>query len=211
MPGSITVTFTLAGSHLLAQRLRERVHAELRQVVDRRAEVREAAGDGRHVDDVAAALLAHDRQRRVRAVQEAEQVHLDHPAPLARVGADHGPEQHHAGVVDEHVEPAQLLLGARDERVRLCLVGDVGLDRERAPAVAVRSAWRAASMRSERRAASDTAAPARASVSAVASPMPDEAPVIAATRPERSGLVHSILLARGGSVSRRPVSMSRGA
>ena len=122
MPGSITVTFTLAGSHLLPQRLGERVHPELGQVVDRRAEVREAAGDGGDVDDVPAALLAHDRQRRVRAVQEAEQVHLDHPAPLARVGADHRAEQHHARVVDEDVEPAQLLLRARDERVRLLLV-----------------------------------------------------------------------------------------
>ena len=41
-------------------------------------------------------------------------------------------------------------------------------------------------MRSERRAPSATAAPACAHASAVASPIPEDAPVIATTLPERS-------------------------
>ena len=51
------------------------------------------------------------------------------------------------------------------------------------PPERIRSA--SASMRSVRRAASETAAPASAQASAVASPMPEDAPVTATTRPER--------------------------
>ena len=64
-------------------------------------------------------------------------------------------------------------------------VTSVSIASARPPSPSMRLA--SSSIRSLRRAASDTAAPARASVTAVASPMPDEAPVIAATRPERSG------------------------
>ena len=56
------------------------------------------------------------------------------------------------------------------------------------PAERMRSA--SASMRSVRRAASETAAPASAQASAVASPMPEDAPVTATTRPERSMSIH---------------------
>ena len=43
-------------------------------------------------------------------------------------------EQHHAGVVDHRVEPAELVDGAPDRLRRLLAVGDVGLDREHPPA-----------------------------------------------------------------------------
>ena len=89
------------------------------------------------------ALLAHERQRGVRAVQEAEAVDVDHPPPLVGVGALDGPEQHHAGVVDEGVEAAELLARALDERPRAGLVGDVGLDRRRPRRRRPRSARRA--------------------------------------------------------------------
>src|SRR2546429_9765668 len=46
--------------------------------------------------------------------------------------------------------------------------------------------WARASMRSARRAASETLAPARAHATAVASPMPEEAPVTATTCRERA-------------------------
>jgi hypothetical protein len=88
-------------------------------------------------------------------------------------------------------------------------VTSVSIASARPPSPVIRSA--SASMRSERRAASDTAAPACASVIAVASPIPDEAPVMAATRPDRSGLCIASPPQMAASVSRRPVSMSRGA
>ena len=63
-------------------------------------------------------------------------------------------------------------------------------------------------MRSVRRAASETAAPAFAQASAVASPIPEEAPVIATTRPLRSrvhapSLSRRLLIPRTGDSDRR--------
>jgi hypothetical protein len=40
---------------------------------------------------------------------------------MVGVGALHRPEQHHAGVVDEDVQPAEVLVGVGDERTRLRL------------------------------------------------------------------------------------------
>ena len=96
-----------------------------------------AAGDRADVDDVAAARAAHDRQRGVRAVEQAEAVDVDHLAPLLGRRAGDGAEQHHAGVVDQPVEAAELLVRLLDEGVRLGLVADVGLDRDRLAAGAV--------------------------------------------------------------------------
>ncbi len=76
-----------------------------------------------------AALLAHQRQRGVRAVEEAEHVDLDHLAPLAGVGALDRAEQHHAGVVDERVDPPEPVLRGLDEPARLLLGRDVDGDR----------------------------------------------------------------------------------
>ena len=69
------------------------------------------------------------------AVEEPEQVHLDHLPPLVRRRAGHRPKQHHSGVVDEHVEAAELVVRPGDERVRLLLVGDVRRDCERTTSV----------------------------------------------------------------------------
>src|SRR5437763_15279618 len=55
--------------------------------------------------------------------------------------------------------------------------------------------WARASMRSARRAASETLAPARAHATAVASPMPEEAPVTATTCRERSAVIRRAYLA----------------
>ena len=55
---------------------------------------------------------------------------VDHPVPLLDRGVDDRAEQHHAGVVDHGVEPAELLRGALHGGDRLLAVGDVGLDRE---------------------------------------------------------------------------------
>jgi hypothetical protein len=134
---------------------------------------------------VPAPRLAHERQRGVGAVQDAEEVHVDHPPPLGRVGALDWPEQHDAGVVDQGVQGAEVLVGVLDERACRALVAHVvGSAIARPPSSSI---WAAsASIRSPRRAASATAAPAREAARAVASPMPDEAPVIATTDPEMS-------------------------
>src|ERR1019366_8100339 len=123
------------------------------------------------------------------AVEDAEDVGLDHPSPLLGGGVLDRAEQHHAGVVDEHVQTAQLGVCALHERPRLGLVAHVSGDRDRAgpPPSVIR--WARASIRSARRAASETAAPAWAQASAVASPMPEDAPVTATTLEERSMVI----------------------
>jgi hypothetical protein len=45
-------------------------------------------------------------------------------------GVEDRAQQHHAGVVDDDVDAAELARGALDGRLRLLAVGDVGLDRQ---------------------------------------------------------------------------------
>ena len=63
-------------------------------------------------------LCGHQREGGVGAPEEAEQVHLDHLAPLGGVGPGHRAEQHHAGVVHQDVEPAELVVRLLDEGAR---------------------------------------------------------------------------------------------
>ena len=86
------------------------------------------AGNRGEVDDVPSPALAYQRHRRLRAVEEPEQVDVDHLAPLVGFGALDRAEQHHAGVVDEDVEAAHLLGGALDEGAGGRLVADVDLE-----------------------------------------------------------------------------------
>src|SRR5438128_786442 len=72
----------------------------------------------------------------VRAVEEAEEVHVHHLFPLLEGRTDGGAEQHHPGVVHEDVEPPKLGDGALDGGGGLGLIGDVGGDDESLPAVA---------------------------------------------------------------------------
>ena len=75
---------------------------------------------------MAATLLLHDRQRRMRAVQEAEEVDVDHPPPVFGVGAEDRAEQHDARVVHEHVDRAEFVLRRPDQRTRRRLIRHVG-------------------------------------------------------------------------------------
>jgi len=63
-----------------------------------------------------------------------EHVELDHLLPLLQRRADRLAEQHHAGVVDERVEPAELGHRALNGTGRLLLVGDVALQHQRGAA-----------------------------------------------------------------------------
>ena len=74
----------------------------------------------------------------MRAVEESQHVYADHAAPVVQRGVGHRPEQHHAGVVDEDVEAAELLLDPADELACLTLVGHVQLERDGPAAVAGR-------------------------------------------------------------------------
>ena len=68
----------------------------------------------------------------------AEEVGLDHaPVFFALIGAE-GRGQHDAGVVDEDVRAAELVLDAVGGGEDRCAVGDVGLDGDRAVAELVR-------------------------------------------------------------------------
>ena len=94
-----------------------------------------AAGDGRHVDDPAAALLHHRPHRRLRDEEGAAQVEVEDRVPL--LGAH--PEQEvvacDAGVVHEDVEPptAERQRGLHD-LVGLTVRGDIALDESGFPA-----------------------------------------------------------------------------
>ena len=124
----------VAGRELLPQRLAEGADAVLGEVVDGRAAVGAAAGDRADVDEVAhlaRAVLGGGQQRldrRVGDVEDAVDVDVDHPLPVVERLVGRLVEQHHAGVVDDRVEPAQLVDGAPDRAGRLLAVGDVGLD-----------------------------------------------------------------------------------
>ena len=121
------------GLKLLAQRLRPAVHAPLGGGVGGVAGAGGAAGDRRDVDEVAAAV-AELVEEHLGGGHRAEQVDLDHLALLGALVGGERREQHHAGVVDQDVGAAELVLDALrggDERVA---VGDVGLDGDRAVA-----------------------------------------------------------------------------
>src|SRR5271154_4662128 len=53
------------------------------------------------------------------------------PEPCARISGRAAAEQHHAGVVDEHVQASELRLGPLHERARLSLLADVRRHRNR--------------------------------------------------------------------------------
>jgi hypothetical protein len=98
---------------------------------------------------------------------------------LLALGGGEGRRQHDAGVVDEDVGTAEFLLhalGGGDDRVA---VRDVSLDGDRAVAELVGKGVDAVGAA----ASSATRWPSAATARAVASPMPDEAPVMTATRP----------------------------
>ena len=159
-PGSISVTRTPIATRLLAQRLREGADAELREVVDARALAREAPGDRADVDDVARALLAHQRQRGVGAVEHAEHVRVDHPPPLLGGRVSIGPSSITPALLTSTSRRPSSACARSHERARLLLLPHVGRQRDRAAAVAATIRSASASMRSARRAASATAAPA---------------------------------------------------
>ena len=119
------------GQQLLAQRLRPAVEAPLGGGVDAVAGAGGAAGDGGDVDDVAAAVggaVLELVEEDLGGGDGAEEVDLDHlPVVVALVGVERA-EQHDAGVVDQDVGAAELVLDALGGGDEAVAVGDVGGD-----------------------------------------------------------------------------------
>src|SRR5439155_13774621 len=105
-------------------------------VILRHAVARHRGPDGGDVHDAAATRPAHLRDGRLRAERVALEVHAEDrvPALLARV--DDRLVEPHAGVVDQHVEPTELLAGAPDEADGLGLAFGVRLDEDGPDALA---------------------------------------------------------------------------
>ena len=109
-PGHTAETRMPNGCELVGQRLAEGDHSCLDRGVRRHGRWVHQPGQRGGVDDVTAALRLHHRDERAAPADDAEQVDVDDPLPL--VDADHvdPPARRDAGVVDEDVEPAPLLL-----------------------------------------------------------------------------------------------------
>ena len=107
-----------------------------------RAELAGLRGD---VDDVSAIARDHALERELHAEDHAVQVDVDHPPRGQVVLVDEAPDLHDAGVVDEHVERPELLLGAVEERRERVAVGDVERQRHGARPRAPRRSAAAAS------------------------------------------------------------------
>src|SRR5215203_1628522 len=96
------------------------------------ADVTGLAHEGAHVDDLAAALLHHVRQRRVQRVEGAVKVYLDDLVPILDRELLQGAIYVYAGVVHQHVYPVELLYRLVYQALGLLGNRDVGLDRYRA-------------------------------------------------------------------------------
>jgi hypothetical protein len=80
------------------------------------------------LDDGAAVALEHVFQRGLRAVHEAQVAHLGDPAEFTWVNVGELGEHVGEGVVDPHVDGAQLLLGPGRRALYLLIIRCVGLD-----------------------------------------------------------------------------------
>ena len=115
---------------ILAQRVREAAHRELRGDVRRRALVRLPPGDRAHVDDVP--VLGDVRQYQPRHAHEPVHVGLEDGALvlLGRV-VERSATEREAGVVHEDVDSAAELLDRRRDKARAAVhVGDVERQRD---------------------------------------------------------------------------------
>ncbi len=73
------------------------------------------------------------RQGGLRAVEQPQDVQLDHALPLLDGRVHDRPEQHHASIVDQHVQAPELADCPLDRSLGLGALGHVSLDCQRAP------------------------------------------------------------------------------
>ncbi len=156
----------------------------------------------RHVDDRAAPCwLDHDRGDGLRAEIRSFEVDIDGSVPVVFGGLEHALGDHDPGVVDEDVDASESVQGGRDEVRDVGAPRDVGLDRDRFAALRQlwhrRPRWALAIRETE---LTTTRAPSAANCSAIARPIPREAPVTIATLPSRCLSV----IARTSGTGREP-------
>ena len=146
----------------------------LRSVVGADRRERADAADARNLDDVAGALRAHDRQHRLRHPQRTEEVRL-HLRPHLVFGGllDHA-EVAVAGIVDDHVEPVEVLRGRLHGVKAGVAVGDVEPDRQHDILVPLREILECLGSR----AVAATLSPRSRAASAHSRPKPFDAPVM---------------------------------
>src|SRR6266498_2402033 len=96
---------------------------------------RDDAAHGRDLDDVTRALLAEDREDRLRDMENAEQVRLELVAQLLLGDLLDRSEEPVARVVDDDVDPPERLVRGLHRSEHLVAVGDVELNREDGVAV----------------------------------------------------------------------------
>ena len=102
--------------------------------------------DRGHLQDVARALLAQERQRGLGHPERAEQVGLDLVAGVGLAELLDHAELPVAGVVDDDVEPAEVLVRLRDGGEVGRAVGDVERERQHRVAVLLRRGRRGSSV-----------------------------------------------------------------
>ena len=108
-PGCTQVTRPGAGQdHLLAQRLGEAADPELRGVVGGLARHADQPEQARDVHDVAVAGLDQVGQELLGAVHDAPEVDVHDPLEVLVADLLEVAVQGDAGVVDDHVDPAEL-------------------------------------------------------------------------------------------------------
>ena len=119
-------------SQILLERLAQPHHGVLARVVDAETLRRDEPGHGRRVDDVSGLLLRdHARHEGFDPVDDAPEIDVQHPFPVAVRGRFEPAVDGDTGVVADDVRPAHLLPGALRERLHRSELGHVGLDGER--------------------------------------------------------------------------------
>ena len=132
----------------------------------------------------------------------ARQVHLEHVIPQLVGVLRRGHARDRAGVVDEDVDPLVVAADRRDEPVNLGAIRRGRSGRRRSCARAPRRRRRPRCPRSSEALTPTTSAPAAASATAAALPIPRRQPVTSAVRPERSKGAAFTRGSRPGSSSR---------
>jgi hypothetical protein len=89
---------------------------------------------------VPATLVPHHGQGGGDAVEDAADVHVDHPVPLLDSQRRERRKRHHPGVVDDHVDPAPAFPGGGHEGPHVGGVGDVQAAERRVAAAAAAAA-----------------------------------------------------------------------
>jgi hypothetical protein len=133
--GMTTVSSTAGAAQLLADRLGQAEHGELRAAVDR------LAGDADHrrgraeVHDLPAPAGDHPRERELHPGDDAVDVDVDLTAGELVALVEERADGHDPRVVDEHVDRAERALRLGEERRERRAVGDVEREADRAIAV----------------------------------------------------------------------------